>query len=156
MKYRNLFIKNNSKYKVMRNDDLYRIVAATDNVDFVDYNYLDTSRVTSMSTLFAYTTYDMDISEWDTSNVTNMQEMFYYSNTTCDLSNFDTSYVSEMSSMFTYSNKITGLSQWDVSNVTNADAMFYRSKIEGRLDNFIFLPFTTTHNITYRSNVVLP
>ena len=43
----------------------------------VDLNDIDTSKITDMSYLFAYTNFNGDISAWDVSKVTNMHGMFF-------------------------------------------------------------------------------
>ena len=40
-------------------------------------NWIDTSKITDMSTLFFNSKYNGNISDWDVSNVTNMRHMFY-------------------------------------------------------------------------------
>ena len=67
----------------------------------VDLNDIDTSKITDMSYLFAYTNFNGDISNWDVSNVTNMGYMFY----DCKSFNKD-------------------ISKWDVFKVTNMHGMF--------------------------------
>ena len=42
-----------------------------------DLNYIDTSQVTNMESLFEGTDFNGDISDWVVSNVTNMSYMFY-------------------------------------------------------------------------------
>ena len=85
-----------------------------------DLNFIDTSKITNMSNLFANCEYDIDVSNWDVSNVTNMYNMFYCcKNFDCDLSNWNVSNVTDMYSMFIACEnfKGKGLENWDVSNI---------------------------------------
>ena len=69
-------------------------------------NDIDTSNITDMSNLFAFSKFNGDISRWNVSNVKNMRSMFLYSKFNSDISN------------------------WDVSNVTNNAYMFDDCSIE--------------------------
>ena len=65
-------------------------------------NYIDTSQVTNMDSLFVDTDFNGDIRHWDVSNVTNMKRMFGF----CEKFN-------------------SPLNKWDVSNVTDFSATFF-------------------------------
>jgi surface protein len=100
----------------------------------------DTSRVTDMSNLFAYSKFtginsdinediskfNEDITKWDVSNVTTFAGMFYYSvNFNQDISKWNTSNVARMNSMFKGARSFNQpIGEWDVSNVTNMSNMF--------------------------------
>lgn len=94
-----------------------------------DLNFIDTSLVTDMSSLFIdLKPGNIKIDEWDTSNVTNMRQLFMNcGDLVGDLSNWDVSNVTDMYAMFfnCYSFN-SDLSAWDVSNVKNTRYMFYR------------------------------
>ena len=53
-----------------------------------DLNDIDTSLITDMSSLFAYSSFTGNISKWDISNVTNMTYMFIGSSFDGDISNW--------------------------------------------------------------------
>ena len=53
-----------------------------------DLNDIDTSLITDMSSLFAYSSFTGNISKWDISNVTNMDYMFIGSSFDGDISNW--------------------------------------------------------------------
>ena len=93
-------------------------------------NDIDTSNITDMSFLFAYSNFNGDISKWNMSNVTNMSGMFYGSKFNGDISNWDVSNVTNMASMFYESVFNSDISKWDVSNVTNNAYIFFNCPIE--------------------------
>ena len=72
--------------------------------DIYDFNCINTSAITDMSSLFYDSKFEdinMDVSKWDVSNVTNMGGLFYKcANFNCDLSNWNVSKVTNMTYMF--------------------------------------------------------
>ena len=100
------------------------------NNDKINFNCIDTSKITDMSYLFnneIFNKLEFDVSEWDVSNVTNMERMFIgcdkFDN---DLSKWNVSNVTNMEKMFIGCRKFrgVGLSSWDVSNVEDMSGMF--------------------------------
>ena len=84
---------------VKSKNELIKTIKDSLDKGVVDLNFIDTSKITDMSSLFykgvELAKYDksiqetIDISEWDTSNVTNMSDMFAYAKYfNCDLSKF--------------------------------------------------------------------
>ena len=69
-------------------------------------NDIDTSEITDMSSMFTYSKFNGDISEWDVSKVEDMSYMFWDSSFTAkngDISNWDVSNVKNMRRMLTCS-----------------------------------------------------
>jgi surface protein len=122
----------------------------------------DTSRVTDMSGLFSFTSFNEDISKWDVSNVTTMKDMFgdnrkfnqpigkwgkktgnvtdmhgmfdTSENFNQPIEDWDVSKVTDMSHMFDHADKFNRpINKWDVSNVTNLKWMFCAKKFNKRL-----------------------
>ena len=106
---------------------LKRLIDYAFKHNIYDLNFIDTSKITNMSNLFANCEYDIDVSNWDVANVTNMYNMFFCcQNFNSDLSNWNVSNVTDMYSMFTMCEnfKGKGLENWDVSKVKNTNYMF--------------------------------
>jgi hypothetical protein len=89
-----------------------------------DLNFIDTSLITSMNSLFEDIDFDGDISNWDVSNVKDMDYMFYTSN-------------------FTGKNS-PSMDKWDVSNVETMDSMFEQSKFEQDISGWEIDPSCST------------
>lgn len=112
-----------------------------DECEYVDVTKMDTSRVTNMTYMFAWTGFGVSdftligADGFDVSNVTNMAYTFAYAgrdaaSVVVDLSKWNVSKVTDMDHMFTamgYFSSTFGLgdlSGWNVSNVTNMYKMF--------------------------------
>lgn len=100
------------------------------NVKSIDTTNLDTSNVTSMTSMFreCWELTSLDLSNFDTSNVTTMDYMFAECSIIdmLDVSGFDTSNVVNMYYMFQYCRAITtlDLSGFNTNSVTNIGGMF--------------------------------
>ena len=111
------------------NPDSSNMLSMT-NFNSIDLSGVDTSKVTNMSKMFAFSAYvrTLDISNFNTSNVTDMSSMFEdFGVQNLDLRNFNTSKVTNMSKMFKnqYSYlKSVDLSSFDTSKVTDMSYMF--------------------------------
>jgi len=98
---------------------------------FYTYGHIslwNTSEITSMDSLFKYTTLDVNISRWDVSNVITMNNMFQYSYLNTDISRWDVSNVITMNGMFSNSQYNKSLNSWNVSKVEDMSFMFKESK----------------------------
>ena len=140
-KLKKLSFKNIDTSRITSMQSLFQ---STSNLIDVDLRDLNTSRVSNMSQMFRET--KLSQISIDTSSATKMSGMFQGSTaTSLDLSTFDTSKVSDMSSMF---NGVKNVSNLDLSNfktprLTNASRMFYNTSI--RKLNLSNLTFGTTN-----------
>ena len=87
--------KNLSKFSTYscqpkNKEELRKIIKSRIDKEFYwcDLNDIDTSLITDMSSLFAYSSFTGNISKWDISNVTNMDYMFIGSSFDGDISNW--------------------------------------------------------------------
>ena len=87
--------KNLSKFSTYscqpkNKEELREIIKSRIDKEFYwcDLNDIDTSLITDMSSLFAYSSFTGNISKWDISNVTNMDYMFIGSSFDGDISNW--------------------------------------------------------------------
>ena len=139
MKNINKYIKESiatSGVLVKSKNELIKTIKDSLDKGVVDLNFIDTSKITDMSSLFykgvELAKYDksiqetIDISEWDTSNVNNMSDMFAYAKYfNCDLSNWDVDNVETMRNMFNGCLQFNSdLSDWNVTKVDDMDSMF--------------------------------
>ena len=96
----------------------------------VDLGFCDTSRMTSMNTLFYRCSglTSLDVSKFNTSQVTSMLQMFSGCDalTSLDVSNFDTSKVTDMCNLFSGCHALTSLdlTNFNTSNVKYTNGMF--------------------------------
>ena len=117
--------------KVIANEDSSYLFYRFEDLESIEgLEYLDTSNVTHMSSMFygcsSLTT--LDVSSFDTSMVTNMGGMFQNCNslTNLNLTTFDTSKATNMGFMFYGCSSLTtlDLSNFNTSKVTNMTGMF--------------------------------
>lgn len=95
-----------------------------------NYNWIDTSNVTSFYALFEGDLFfNGHIELWDTSNVETMQKMFCNAQSfNQNISEWNTSNVTDMSFMFNWAEKFNQpIGKWDVSNVKDMSYMFYNT-----------------------------
>ena len=112
--------------------DLYELrkmvkdAVADDNE--ADLNFIDTSLITSMNSLFEDIDFDGDISNWDVSNVKDMDYMFYTSNFTGknspNMDKWNVLGVKTMNSMFEQSKFEQDISGWEIDPSCSTEAMF--------------------------------
>ena len=120
--------EHNVKYVPKDKDDLTRILHIFLNQHtHENLNWIDTSRITDMSWLFANTLFNGDISEWDTSNVTHADHMFENNQMfNGDISKWNVSKLISAYRMFcNASNFNCDLSNWDPCNLEDGIEMFY-------------------------------
>lgn len=93
-----------------------------------DLNFIDTSLITSMNSLFEDIDFDGDISNWDVSNVKDMDYMFYTSNFTGKnspgMNKWNVSGAKTMDSMFEMSKFAQDISGWEIDPSCSVEAMF--------------------------------
>lgn len=129
-----LLSKNNKKTAVMN-----EVIATDDNIEElvreairnygtgVDLNYIDTSAVTKMNSLFDQEDFEGDVSQWDVSSVTNMEYMFYKcEHFNCDLTRWEPKSLRDAHCMFKYCYEFKGLGlkTWKVPELKEAYSMF--------------------------------
>lgn len=116
--------------RIIRAFDLPTKIDFRDLGSLISVEYLNTSNVTDMNSMFYECTSltSIDASNWDTSNVTNMELMFYNccNLTSLDLSNWQVGNVTDMCDMFWECRSLESLdlSNWDTSSATNIRGMF--------------------------------
>lgn len=97
--------------------------------NFGSNGYIDnwnTSLITNMNYLFAYSDVNLNIKDWNVSSVTNMESLFEGSPFNQNISNWNTFSVTNMAYMF-YSDSVfnQSISNWNTSNVRTMLDMFY-------------------------------
>ena len=105
-----------------------------------DLNYIDISRLESLSMVFYYNEFNGDISKWETDNIKEMYGTFEGSYFNGDISKWETGKVKDMSLMFSGSVFTGDISKWDVSNVRNMSKMFKYSQFKGDISGWDINP----------------
>ena len=78
-----------------------------------------------MQSIFRYSRFNGDISNWDVSRVTDMRMMFYRSAFKGDISTWNVARVTDMRGMFDRAVAFNGdISAWNVARVTGMGTMF--------------------------------
>lgn len=110
----------------------------------------NTSSVTDMKSMFAFSQFNPNVSKWDVSNVKIMGGMFFYSKFNPDLSNWNVSSVENMQMMF-HSSKFNGdISNWNISNVKNMREIFNDSSFNQNFKyNYLLRNFYAIQNKFY-------
>ena len=111
-----------------------------ENVDFL--KNLDTSKVTSTTSMFYYCQNLTSVPHFNTSKVTNMNSMFGNCSNLITVPQFDTSEVITMESMFAYCDLLGAVPQFDTSKVTNM------REFCTNCSNLISVPYLNTDNVT--------
>ena len=121
-------VTRNYKYKPKTREELIELVKMRmrNEGSDCDLNDIDTSLITDMSRIFAFSAFCGNISKWDVSNVTNMQWMFASASAfNQPIDNWDVSGVNDMSYMFDSAREFNQpIGDWDVSNVIAMVSMF--------------------------------
>ena len=100
--------------------------------DECNLNFIDTGLITNMYSMFNYSKFNGDISDWNVENVTNMGYMFHNSKFNGDISNWNVENVTDMRFMFECSKFNGDISSWDVRNGTYIAFMFDGCPLENR------------------------
>ena len=95
-------------------------------------NFIDTSEIKSMASLFSESNFNGNISEWDVSSVINMFNMFADSNFNGDISSWDVSNVEFMSYMFSSSMFNRDISMWEVGEGCDYFFIFDNCPLENK------------------------
>lgn len=150
-----LYYSHGVKFKVENVSQLQELIyqfCVTIGYD-CDLNWIDTSAITNMSSLFNFsykdnnqfdmTKFNAKIDQWDTSNVANMYGLFNYCRQfNQDISIWNTSNVKDMSCMFYRAESFNqNISNWDVSNVENMSHMFAETTFNRDISKW------NTHNV---------
>ena len=116
-----------------KDSDIKTIITAqiTKLTNTGDFNHIDVSSVTDMSSLFIHNGFfNGDISKWDVSKVTNMRKMFEYASVfNKDIGDWNVSKVTNMGRVFYSARKFNqDIGNWNVSKVTDMQRMFYDAR----------------------------
>ncbi len=119
--------------KIYLNPDSSYLFNELQKVESIDLSMFDTSKVTTMRSMFRYnqSLKSIDVSNFDTSNVSNMYSMFSVTNNLekLDLRSFNTSNVTNFSYMFysCYASELI-IDNFNTSKGTDMSFMFYDTK----------------------------
>ena len=154
-------IKITGPITVSDGDASYLFGSLQDLRDITGLNYLDTSDVTIMSSMFGFdpSLTSLDLPHFDTSNVTTMSDMFYgdVKLTSLDLSSFDTSNVTSMSYMFSGDSTLTSVnvSSFNTKKVTNMEMMFAGTNLKKlNISNFDTTGYPESTTNMFDSNIL--
>lgn len=104
-------------------------------------NYIDTSKVTNMESMFAYCSNLTSVPLLATFNVTTMSDMFTNCNSLTTIPELDTSNVTIMEHMFSNCSNLISIPKLDTSKVVNMIYMFYNCS------NLKSIPLLNTSNV---------
>jgi hypothetical protein len=89
---------------------------------------LDVSQIDNLSSVFKYSMYNGDLSNWNVSNCTNMNSMFFNSKfDNNSLKDWNVSNVTKMNSIFAKSYFSSDISKWEFNTNVDCGYMFYSS-----------------------------
>jgi surface protein len=117
-------------FYLANNDNIKKVVKFSIQAlgNKANLNWIDVSCITNMSSLFANSQFNGDISNWNVSNVTSMECMFANSQFNGDISKWDVSNVTDMSDMFYKDFDFNGdISEWNISNVKDMRCLFAKT-----------------------------
>ena len=139
---------DSSSGKIFLPENSHNFFAEFENLEKIDLDKFDTSRVTDMSYVFSKCSSleSLDLRGLNTSNVTNMEGLFYECGSlkSLDLRGLDTSGVTSMVDMFGGCSSLGSLdiSGFDTSRVKDMEGMFLRCN---SLKNLDLSGFNTAH-----------
>lgn len=121
-----------TRVKPKNKDELIRIIDKTISKEGNEcsLNFIDTSLIKNMSSLFENSDFNGDISKWDVSNVTDMFRMFSGAKSfNQPLNDWDVSNVEDMNRMFSNAKSFNQpLDKWNTSKVKDMSGMFENAK----------------------------